>query len=526
MSKKTIALILCMVMALTMGLGGTLAYLTDRDAETNVFTIGNVDIELEEDFEQGAELIPGVDIEKKPVITNTGSTDAWVWLTFSLPAEMDQLIQGTEDGSSENVIHWNPLGATADGYVTEERVKNAIAAGHLPEGITAEEILASNMTWNVFNSIATGENCYAEEINGKNYNTYVLLYNKALEPGETTLPSIYKVFLDSRVDIDPDGNMAFVKNGEVTKLDWNINDDGAPIIYAAAYAVQKEGFETVQDAYAAYSEQWGENGGVEYAQGVEVTNSEEFVKALSADEPQIIVELTKDVTVDVTAWQNKPVGGDSTKEIVIFGNGNTITFNQTNSDWNNIATSNGAKLVIRDANITNSGHNDGPWNRHDLNFACDVELYNVNSDKAIALKAGGILKDVTINDANTSDTYAIWIQPNGQTVELDGCTIDMLDCTDGRGISINDQYFKGGDNAGKDASEQLPVTLMITDTVFKTEEKAAIVVKTRVGSTIVLDNVDISEVAADSTYPVWVDEDRAEQADLVTVTGGDKIIEP
>lgn len=519
MSKKTIALILCMVMALTMGLGGTLAYLTDRDAKTNIFTVGNVDIELDEDFEQGAELIPGVDVEKNPTIKNTGSTDAYVWMTIAVPSY-------AEGEDSKNLVHWdsidevcvNALGDTAT--ITEEQLQTYKDNGWMDEDVTLEQIQNGDF-W-----IRSAETS-TETIDGVKCNVYTFMYNNPLASEEETISGpLYNVSLDTHIDIDPDGNMFWVDNGDVADCNWNINENGNPKFYVAAYATQTEGFENVEEAYEAYNTQWGENGGVEYAQGVEVTNSEEFVKALSADESQIVIELADDVTVDVNAWQLLPMGGDSTREIVIFGNGNTITFNQLNSDWNNIATKNDAKLVIRDANITNSGHNDGPWNRHDLNFACDVELYNVNSDKAIALKAGGILKDVTINDANGSDTYAIWIQPNGQNVELDGCTIDMIDCADGRGIAINDQYFKGGDDAGADATEQLPVTLKITDTVFKTEEKAAIIVKTCVGSTIVLDNVDISEVAADTDNPVWVDEDRRAEADLVTVTGGSKIVEP
>lgn len=256
MKKSTLMLCICLLLSVALGVGSTLAYLTDRDAETNVFTIGSVDIELEEDFEQGSTLIPGVEIEKKPVITNTGDNDAWVWLTFSVPSALDNFAQGTEQGSNENVIHWNPTGATTEGYVNQNRVDKAIEQGLLPEGTTAADILASNKTWNVFNSLAEGKNAHQEEINGVEYNTYVLLYNKALEPGETTLPSIYNVYLDARVDIDPEGNMYVVEKGQVKDLDWNINEDGAPIIYAAAYAVQKEGFDTVKDAYDAYANQW------------------------------------------------------------------------------------------------------------------------------------------------------------------------------------------------------------------------------------------------------------------------------
>ena len=229
------------------------------------------------------------------------------------------------------------------------------------------------------------------------------------------------------------------------------------------------------------------------------------------------MKLKSDVTYDVAAWASEAMGGAATEKITIIGNGHTITFNQTNSDWNNIVT-NGAILAIYDAHITNAGYNDGPWNRHDLNFDCDVELTDVVSDKAIALKAGGLLTNVTINDKNTSDTYALWIQPKGQTVTLSGCTIDMIDCSDGRGIKIDNQYIAEAD--------EKKVTLNVSNTTFRTEEKSAILVKTKVGAVIKLDNVDIADVAADNTNPVWVDEATASYAELVVVTGGNKIVEP
>ena len=253
--------------------------------------------------------------------------------------------------------------------------------------------------------------------------------------------------------------------------------------------------------------------GNDYDKGVEV-NNETLKEALSATDKTIVVSLTENVTYDVAAWAANGMGGADTETIIINGNGYTITFNQTNSDWNNVVT-NGAKLVINNANITNAGHNDGPWNRHDINFACDVEMNNVVSDKALAFKAGATLNNVTIDDANTSDTYAIWIQPKGQTVTLNGCVIDMNDCTDGRGIKIDEQYV----------SNPAKVSLNVSDTTFKTEEKAAILVKSAAGANIVLSNVDISGVAADTTNAVWVDSASVTYYDLVTVTGGTKIQE-
>ena len=250
-----------------------------------------------------------------------------------------------------------------------------------------------------------------------------------------------------------------------------------------------------------------------------VANNEELKAALTQDEEFIIVELSNDVTYDVAAWANDAMGGASTKTITINANDNTITFNNTSSDWNNIVTANNAKLIINNAKITNAGYNDGPWNRHDLNFACEVEMNNVVSDKAMAFKAGATLNNVTINDPNTSDTYAIWVQPKGQTVTLNNCTIDMAACSDGRGIKIDNQYLN--------AAEEGKVTLNVAGTKFITEEKSAVLVKSTVGAIVNWGaGNDIAEVAADNVNAVWVDEAAAAYADLVTVTGATKIVEP
>ena len=272
----------------------------------------------------------------------------------------------------------------------------------------------------------------------------------------------------------------------------------------------------VDEDAADYASKVVVNGGLCKVEGTDVLpveNAEALKDNLTANVEEINVVLCGDLTYDVAAWENDAMGTDITKVVTIDLNGKTLTFNHTNSDWNNIVT-NGAKLVIKKGHLTNTGYNNGPWNRHDINFACPVELVNVTSDKAFAFKSDATLTDVTIADANTSDTYAIWVQPKGQTIILDGCTIDMLECTDGRGLKIDNQYLSAADEA--------KVTLKVSDTVFKTEEKAAIVVKSNVGADIILNNVDITGVAADHYNHVWVDSASAAYGDLVTVTGGNK----
>lgn len=272
---------------------------------------------------------------------------------------------------------------------------------------------------------------------------------------------------------------------------------------------------TTAEEYPGYYEDADGNYCVTENKGIEtVLKNDEFW----ADKTEVSVILKSDLTVDITAWDGdtnpQVFGNDKTETITIDLQGKTLTFNQLGSDWNNIAANN-AKLIIKNGHITNSGYNNGPWNRHDLNFACEVELIDITTDKAIALKNAGTLTRVSISDANTSDTYALWIQPKGQTVTLDGCTIDMIDCTDGRGIKIDEQYV--------DAPAL--VTLNVSNTTFKTEEKAAILVKSVAGANITLSNIDITDVQADKVCAVWVDEASVASFDLVNVTGGKKALE-
>ena len=328
--------------------------------------------------------------------------------------------------------------------------------------------------------------------------------------GASTGNLLTDVTMSSLVDY-VDGKYYKVEGGNRVEIDYDLSRFD---MIVTGYAIQKDGFDTVEAAYEAYTAQWGE--AVLNSTTVDVATSEELGAALATDVKNIVVNLNGDATYDVAAWAANGIGGASTEKVTIIGNGNTLTFNQTNSDWNNVVTSNGATLVLQDVKLSNSGYNNGPWNRHDINFACDVEMVNVVSDKAFAFKAGAKLNNVTINDANTSSTYAIWIQPNGQTVTLDGCTIDMLACTDGRGIKIDEQYVGVPEK----------VTLVVKNTTFKTAAKAAIIVKSVAGADVIIENVDISAVAADAVNPVWVDEASKDYADKVIVTGGTKILEP
>ena len=247
MKKKIIALCLIVALAATAVIGGTLAYFTDTDEATNVFTMGNVKIALQEVFdENNAVLRPGTQkqnaIQKEVTIKNTGSEDAYVWYLWKIPADLDS-IDGTT--GTNNALHVNSLGRTWDTY----RENNKYWA----EGQT--EALPLAQTWDHDPEVElgiTGTEGYIrqETINGIKYNVYLALYHGKLAKDEVTSVGMTQVYLDSKVDSDvnEDGKIIYTINGNPLTYDLT---QGVKII-VKAYGIQAAGFNTVYEAYAAY----------------------------------------------------------------------------------------------------------------------------------------------------------------------------------------------------------------------------------------------------------------------------------
>ena len=89
--SKALLLALCAVLLVVTTVFGTLAYLTDTDNETNTFTIGEVDITLDEkdvddstpgkdrDHANSYKVVPGYTYEKDPTVHVTeGSSESYV----------------------------------------------------------------------------------------------------------------------------------------------------------------------------------------------------------------------------------------------------------------------------------------------------------------------------------------------------------------------------------------------------------------------------------------------------------------
>lgn len=180
MNKRKILLLasaLCIVAILAVG--STLAYFTDTDKATNVFTVGNIDIELIEGFdEEGAkDIVPGLNVTKFVDVQNVGTNDAYVRVHVAIPAILDS---GREDqpqfAAYNNTLHWNFSG-------------ESVAKGYWNWNVDPEgpNYPGNGGTWN----------SYPATVDGVDYNVYVATYETALKHNETTeQPAITNVYLD------------------------------------------------------------------------------------------------------------------------------------------------------------------------------------------------------------------------------------------------------------------------------------------------------------------------------------------
>lgn len=248
MKKKLTAIFLCVALVAVAIIGGTLAYFTDTDKETNTFAVGNVKIDLieeerdgnggKQDFTQNKKLYPIVGsaqgekdalgmptaknyVDKMVTIKNTGSEKAYIRAYFAIPSALDDGYETFNAGM--NILHFNFGNKVVDGTVTST--------------YGVEWNWQHDGKWNYFETT----------IDGIAYNVYYADYFEAVDAGATTEQFVQGVYLDKSFDIKDGKCYAFGK--EVT-LDngWNWNNVSCPVF---AVAVQAEGFDNAADAMDA-----------------------------------------------------------------------------------------------------------------------------------------------------------------------------------------------------------------------------------------------------------------------------------
>ena len=124
-SGKVFALVLAAALVLGAGIGGTLAWLTDKtDPITNTFTVGDINIELTETTggtSKQFKMVPGNQIAKDPKVTvKAGSEACWLFVKIDKSNGVDTYLTYAVDSGwtaltgSDGVYYRKVAAATSD----------------------------------------------------------------------------------------------------------------------------------------------------------------------------------------------------------------------------------------------------------------------------------------------------------------------------------------------------------------------------------------------------------------------------
>lgn len=396
MSKMKKVLLMCTAYALVavIAIGGTLAYLTDRDSKVNTFTVGDVAIDLTEEFEQGAELIPGVKIDKNAEITNIGDNDAWVWMTVLLPKELGPYTAPDNLSAANNVVHWN---------LPKENVENiTVQFEETPVSIDPD----GDGTANEF------------------YRTS-LLYKNILSPDEATGIMLSTVYMDTHIDIAPDGDWYWVKDGNTTKLDWNTETNGLPKLYVSAYAIQADKFADVKSAYDAYNKQWGDNG-AEYNSSTAVVRTLEELNAALEKGGNIVLGNDIEITENATS-----IVIPEDKNVTLKLNGNTLTNpvsgNAAIANYGTLTITGDGAIVngVSDTKASNTVHNYGTLTINGGNIGTFASSgAAVRNDGTAAINGGNFASRQESNDQYGQGPAAYCLVNNSGTMTINNATVN------------------------------------------------------------------------------------------------------
>ena len=149
MKKKLVAGGLVAALAATAIGGATLAYFTDEEKAVNTFSVGNVDITLTESewVESDAKLIPGRVIDKNPTITlEAGSEDAYTFMKVQLSQDFVDLL--TDYATAASIT--NPMDVVEDWFVSEVGPKVMyvdVDAGYAILGVMSPKSAGDSVTY-------------------------------------------------------------------------------------------------------------------------------------------------------------------------------------------------------------------------------------------------------------------------------------------------------------------------------------------------------------------------------------------
>lgn len=198
-NRKMVKGIALAAMVAALAAGGTAAYLTDFESATNSFTVGKVDIELDEPNwkpDENTKLVPTQVIKKDPFVKNLGVNDAFVYLEVSVPVR-------------------NVITAALDG------TRNALAK-------TEVFSYTKNKEWTQMERKEIGQNM-----------VYTYVYNSILKPGEKTTTLFNTVTFANIIEGQLDTQQLDMPVRAYAIQSTNTGDDKTTVLEQATAAYQK-----------------------------------------------------------------------------------------------------------------------------------------------------------------------------------------------------------------------------------------------------------------------------------------------
>lgn len=217
--KKIVSLCLAAVLVVMAIAGATVAYFNDTKTETNTFTLGNVQIKLDETditdttkrTENGNDygaMYPGRTVTKDPVVHNVGANSAYIRAKVTITGGVNMLPQLFQDMTFEN-------GTTFDEMYFQYFTA---LVGELGEG------------WTFVGTDGSGADI-----------TFVFKYDNVLAKGTDTTP----IFSSLTIPASYDGKDA--NGGYIAESVTNMT--------IVAEAMQVESFDTWEAAFTAFDGQ-------------------------------------------------------------------------------------------------------------------------------------------------------------------------------------------------------------------------------------------------------------------------------
>ena len=198
-NRKMVKGIALGAMIAALAAGGTAAYLTDFETNTNSFTVGKVDIELDEPGwkpEENTKIVPTQVIKKDPYVKNVGVNEAFVYLEVSVP--VSEVITAAQDGT-----------------------RNALAKTELFS-------YAKNNDWTQLEKKEIGQNM-----------VYTYAYNHILNPGEKTTTLFDTVTFANIIEGQLDTQQLDMPVRAYAIQSMNTGDDSTTVLEQAKAAYQK-----------------------------------------------------------------------------------------------------------------------------------------------------------------------------------------------------------------------------------------------------------------------------------------------